>query len=95
MPAYPKLQPHTLARKPLHLQNIRAKMSRPAHQRCRVTGSQKIALVASIRADLSAGGHSGLDSHSTIGSVIGRWLCGSYPARTQQYWAISLPHLYA
>ena len=43
-------------------------------------GSQKIALVASVRADRSAGGHSGLNSHSTIGSVIGRWLCGSYPA---------------
>ena len=48
-------------------------------------GSQKIALVASVRADRSAGGHSGLNSHITIGSVIGRWLCGSYPAPAQQY----------
>ena len=47
-------------------------------------GSQKIALVASVRADRSAGGHSGLNSHSTIGSVIGRWLCGSYPAPARQ-----------
>lgn len=48
-------------------------------------GSQKIALVASVRADFSAGGHSGLNSHSTIGSVIGRWLCGSYPVHAQQF----------
>lgn len=55
-------------------------------------GSQKIALVASIRADLSAGGHSGLNSHSTIGSMIGRWLCGSYPAPTSQCASTCVPH---
>ncbi len=48
-----------------------------ARQRCRTTGTQKMTDVASARTDLSAGGTSGLNSHSTIGSAIGRWLCGS------------------